>query len=92
MINELAHREIGELKARCMMLESRVSALAAFACALLDSNPRKDELQTRWSKHLGPALHQFSGLGEDQKNSGIAIPAWVEFHLSGKSGDDPTPS
>lgn len=76
------HRSIGELKARCMILESRVAALTAFACALLESNPRRDELQTRWANHLGPAVDQFAGLGKEQTNFAASVPAWVEHHLA----------
>lgn len=84
MIDEEAHRAIGELKARCMMLESRVAALAAFACAMLEGNPRCDELQTRWGKHLGPALEALSGLDQDRIDSASIIPGWVLHHLQGK--------
>jgi hypothetical protein len=52
--DQKAHAEIGELKARCMILESRMSALAAFACALLQSHPSRDIIQTQWANTLAP--------------------------------------
>lgn len=79
-----AYRTIGELRARCDMLEARVAALAAFACAVLEANPRCDELQTRWGKHLGPALNEFAGLEKVQTDAGAAVPAWVMYHLRGE--------
>lgn len=75
---------IGTLKARCMILESQMAALTAFTCAILETHPRRDEMQTRWSKHLGPALERFSSLSEDQTAACVSIPAWVAGHLAGE--------
>lgn len=87
MINYDASREIGELKARCMLLESKMAALAAFACAILEAHPQQDQLQTRWANHLGPAMDHFLGtLDEPEKTAVTLIPGWVHGHLdSGKS-------
>ena len=85
MIDEDIHKSIGELKARCMFLESRVAALTAFACAILEPNAKRDELQTRWANHLGPAVQQFSELGEEQIAAASALPGWVQYRLEGNS-------
>ncbi len=76
-----AHREIGELKARCDILSARLAALTAFTCAILESNPRKDELQTRWAKHLGPAIEHFSKLDDVGVKFSASVPAWVATRL-----------
>ena len=83
-----ARQTIGELRARCETLEERVAALTAFACAMLDANPRRDELQTRWGKHLGPALSMFAGIEKTQTDAGSAVPGWVMYRLQG----EPAPS
>lgn len=57
MIDEGAYRSIGELKAKCMLLESQVAALLALTRAGLEMGvPRRDELETRWSKNLALEL------------------------------------
>lgn len=86
LLDEEAFRSIGELKARCAALEARVASLAAFAAAMLEAHPRRDELQTRWANHLGPAIGQFSELREPEETFGSAIPGWVSWRL----GDDAT--
>ena len=73
-----AHRKIGELRARCDILQARVAALTAFACAMLESNPRRDELLTRWGNLLGPALEQFANLDEVSIEHGSMIPTWAD--------------
>lgn len=75
---------IGTLKGNCIILEARVAALTAFACAILQSNPRRDELQTRWGKHLGPALSMFAGTEKTQTDAGSAVPGWVMYRLQGE--------
>ena len=77
-MTDSSSQQLGELQARCHLLEARVAALTAFACAMLESNPRRDELLTRWSNLLGPALEQFSSLDEISITHGSFIPTWVD--------------
>ena len=74
--------DIGALQARCMILESRVAALAAFASALLKEHPQRDQIQTRWANHLGPALQEIGpGLGKDEVNMASTLPGWVQHQI-----------
>ena len=74
--------DIGALQARCMILESRVAALAAFASALLKEHPQRDQIQTRWANHLGPALQEIGpGLGNDEVNMASTLPGWVQHQI-----------
>ncbi len=85
MLDDDVHKSIGSLKARCMILESRVASLTALACALLESHPSRDIIQTQWAKHLGPALDQVGpGLGENEKKFASAVPGWVQHRLDHK--------
>ena len=72
--------DIGNLKARVMILESHVAALAAFACAMLDSHPQRDVIETRWGKHLGPALHRFGDI-DAGATPAAGLVEWVSGHL-----------
>ena len=70
------------LLARCMYLESQVAALAAFACAAIEvSGSKRDELETRWTKHLGPAMIKMGHFDEDHKSVSAAFPAWLLAYL-----------
>lgn len=81
-VDPKSHAEIGELKAKCLILESRVAALSAFACAVLQSNPQRDIIQTQWAKHLGPALDKIGpGLGDNPTKFAASVPAWVQYQL-----------
>ncbi|WP_395026272.1 hypothetical protein [Comamonas odontotermitis] len=71
-------RAIGVLQADQKILQARVAALTAFAGAILESNPRRDELLTRWGHLLGPALHQFADLEKLSSDAGSFIPFWVD--------------
>jgi hypothetical protein len=82
MNTESIHHDIGALKAQCMILESRVAALAAFVAALLKDHPQRDQLQTRWAEYLGPALHEFGpGLGSDEVSMAVSLPNWIQHQL-----------
>ena len=52
----MTNQRLNDLEKRCMVLESQVASIAAFACAMLDGHPQKDVIQTRWGNHLGPAM------------------------------------
>lgn len=71
-------RAIGELQAQQKIMKARVAALTAFACAMLESNPRRDELLTRWGHLLGPALDQFADLEKASTDAGELIPLWAD--------------
>ncbi len=86
MTDVQAHAEIGALAARCDILAARVAALTAFACALMETHPKRDELSTRWANNLGPALESLATLNDDGIQFGATIPAWVDHPLSGKPG------
>ena len=76
------HSEIGELKARCIILESRVASLTAFAAALLKDHLARDQIQTRWADYLGPAIEQIGpGLGKDEISFASSVPGWVHHQL-----------
>lgn len=75
-------REIGALKAQCMIADARVAALAAFAAALLKDHPARDQIQTRWAQYLGPALLEIGpGLGADETKMASMVPGWVGHQL-----------
>lgn len=78
-------RLIGELQAKCDILEAQVAALSAFACATLDSNPRRDELQTRWAIHLAPAIKNFSQYNDQRILWASMVPGWIDQRLSEKT-------
>ena len=76
------HRDIGALQARCMILESRMTALTAFVAALLKNHPQRDQLQTRWADYLGPAMQELGpGLGNDEINMASSVPGWVHHQI-----------
>lgn len=75
---------IGELQAKCDILQAQVAALTAFACATLDSNPRRDELQTRWAIHLAPAIKNFSQYNDQRIQWAATVPGWIDQRLSEK--------
>lgn len=85
--NRLSDQEMWDvvldLSVRCKTLEARMAALAAFTCTLLEGNSRRDELMSRWVKHLAPALKEFSGVTPWDRTMGSTIPAWVSHRLDG---------
>lgn len=77
-----AQQKIGDLKARCDILEARVAALIAFTAAILQDHPRRDLLQTRWANAIGPALLQIGpGLGDLAQNQSTAVPGWATHYI-----------
>lgn len=76
--------EIVLLQQKVEALEARVAALTAFACAMLDSNPRRDELQTRWAMHISPSLTRFAALDDIGRKCAATVPAWIDQRLSEK--------
>ena len=82
LINE-SKREIGELRARCEILESRVASLTALAYALLKNDKSRDVTQTTWANALGPALQQFGpSLEELHVQFAASIPGWIQHKLN----------
>lgn len=82
MDNNPIHFELGQLKARCMILESRMASLAAFTAALLKDHPARDQLQTRWADYLGPALQQIGpGLDKENVDFAASVPGLVQHLL-----------
>lgn len=77
-----APHEIGALRARCMILESRLTALTAFVAALLKDHPQRDQLQTRWADYLGPAMEECGpGLGSDEIRAASLLAGWVHEQI-----------
>lgn len=77
-----ASREIDELKARCCILEARVSALAAFACAVLQENQARETVLKMWGQHMGPTLdHLTPGYSAQQRTAAASIPGWILARL-----------
>ena len=85
MIEENIYKDIGALKAKCDALNARVTALTAFACAVLESHPAKDILLTQWADNLGPAMNEIGpGLDESLTKIASGVPGWVQGHSSEK--------
>lgn len=79
--------ELGELKAKITLQESRIAALVAIACSLLEGHPQRDVVETRWSKNLGPALQRFGQLDDEGIKAASGLAGWVSGHLeAGGSG------
>lgn len=79
--------EIGELKAKITLQESRIAALVAIACSLLEGHPQRDVIETRLLKHLGPSLTTFGRLDGDCIAAASGLAGWVVGHLgTGSSG------
>lgn len=81
-----AQKSFAELQAKCQVLEAQVAALTAFTCAILDANPRRDELVTRWLNYLSPALEQFAKLDDASCRTAAFIPGWVDTFPVAKRG------
>lgn len=84
MTNSVDPAEFILLQQKVEALEARVAALTAFACAMLDANPRRDELQTRWAMHISPALTRFAALDDIGRKCAATVPAWIDQRMSEK--------
>lgn len=81
-INLDAYRSIGALQAQVMLLESQVSLLTAFLCAMLESSgAKRDELETRWQKHLGPILMKLGHWDDAHLKTSAETLAWLLAEL-----------
>lgn len=72
---------IDYLEQRLSILEVRMASIIAFAAASVETNAsKKDEIFTRWSNDIAPALKEFASLKQELLEYAVHVPYWTQTH------------